>query len=74
MAMEDWGRRISAVFQPTRTDDLVPGAAEHIGQRITLEYFGQMEDGTNQWGVERGQLPEHIIWMTEADLQDVTEL
>jgi hypothetical protein len=73
----DYGTQISALFMPRRADDLKPGAAAFIGERINFSFVGYVDvdgpyEGQSQWMPEQGQM-HAVAWVPACDLSDVLE-
>lgn len=73
-------QHFSAVFAPSRTDDLLPGAAELIGKRLRWYKAWVIESGPYGGLWACAVLDAHTIvsagppfaWAPESDLSEVT--
>lgn len=73
--------KITATFQPQRTDDLKHGIAEWIGYRGIMQAMWIIEEGpyAGQWvfgpALEEMKKPDYVCvpwgWIAESDLVDV---
>jgi hypothetical protein len=73
----DTGRVALATFDPLRTDDLDPGAADHTGWRGRWQCLGTIDDRRSPyfgqrlwWVLDDGPF---FGWVPEADLVDLVD-
>jgi hypothetical protein len=78
--MSDYPIRITAVFAPTKTDNLRPGLEKFIGQRFTFYRSFEQDEGPyagqQTWIFDRCHDDElgdenAVRWVPEEDLQEI---
>ena len=75
--------KVSAIYSPQRTDDLIPGMEKYIGQRMMFEASWIIEEDTRSDGAYVGEYAMYFIdyeqepdvlmgrWVPESDLKEI---